>query len=334
VFTFVNPVGNLKQFIREMADAMHVPVYDNRVDFPKEIASGYMRVDELPDGLLTLCINNQLNTELHFERTDSEEERYMLRFEHLTFKRPLLTKIDDETVKNDEGERKTVYLTCSMIPFGYYAPKGTTTNSVLIELSREWLGKYLRMDTYDELLKEYLRLKTASLLFEPLDGEYQLMLDEIAELDKDHPAYDAQLQNRILYLVERFFTNLYEKRNQLRYKIRISKQDIENIRKVESLITKEPTAECPSINELSKKASMSPSKLKALFKDIYGRPIYQHYQHHRMMKARSMLLSTNCSVKEVGLFLGYANLSNFSTAFKKEFNILPHELLKESWQTS
>ena len=40
---------------------------------------------------------------------------------------------------------------------------------------------------------------------------------------------------------------------------------------------------------------------------------------------RKMLLTGNYSVKEVGLYVGYANLSNFATAFKKEFDILPSQ---------
>jgi AraC-like DNA-binding protein len=42
-----------------------------------------------------------------------------------------------------------------------------------------------------------------------------------------------------------------------------------------------------------------------------------------MQKARSLLLTGQYTVKEVGLQLGYTNLSNFSLAFKKEFGILP-----------
>jgi AraC-like DNA-binding protein len=44
-----------------------------------------------------------------------------------------------------------------------------------------------------------------------------------------------------------------------------------------------------------------------------------------MMKARQMLNSKKHSVKEVGMQLGFKNLSNFTIAFKKEFSILPSQ---------
>ena len=42
--------------------------------------------------------------------------------------------------------------------------------------------------------------------------------------------------------------------------------------------------------------------------------------------AKVLLLSHKYSIKEIGLQLGYANFSNFSIAFKKEFNLLPSKL--------
>ncbi|MFN5133966.1 MAG: helix-turn-helix domain-containing protein [Chitinophagaceae bacterium] len=68
------------------------------------------------------------------------------------------------------------------------------------------------------------------------------------------------------------------------------------------------------------------SKLKSNFKQVYGTGIYEYYQKNRMRKARNMLITNNYTIKEVGLKLGYTNLSNFSLAFKKEFGVLPSQL--------
>ena len=45
-----------------------------------------------------------------------------------------------------------------------------------------------------------------------------------------------------------------------------------------------------------------------------------------MAVAREMLLTGDFSVKEVGLQVGYSNLSNFAAAFRKEFRVLPSEI--------
>lgn len=198
-------------------------------------------------------------------------------------------------------------------------------------MDKEWLGKYLRMDIYDEIVQEYIALKTASLHMEPLDAEYKRLMADIIDVKEEHPTHVTMIQNRIMALVERFFNNLYEKRYQFKYQVKANTYDIEQVRKVELAITGDLAHPCPTINELSKMVSISPSKLKQLFRDVYGKPIYQYYQFNRMQKAKAMLLSKKFSIKEVGLSLGYTNLSNFSAAFRKEFNILPSELINSNF---
>ena len=41
-----------------------------------------------------------------------------------------------------------------------------------------------------------------------------------------------------------------------------------------------------------------------------------------------MLTTGKYSVKQVGVNIGFSNLSNFAKAFKKEFGVLPKEVLK------
>jgi AraC-like DNA-binding protein len=43
-----------------------------------------------------------------------------------------------------------------------------------------------------------------------------------------------------------------------------------------------------------------------------------------------MLRTVNFSVKQVGVYIGFSNLSNFAKAFKKEFGVLPRDILRSS----
>jgi AraC-like DNA-binding protein len=72
-------------------------------------------------------------------------------------------------------------------------------------------------------------------------------------------------------------------------------------------------------------AMMSSTKLKKRFKEVYGMKLYEFYNHNRLQKARELLESGQSSVKEVAYKIGFANLSNFSKAYKKAFGILPKE---------
>ena len=137
------------------------------------------------------------------------------------------------------------------------------------------------------------------------------------------------IQNRVMLLLERFFTRIYNKMNDMHFDVKLSNDDINSLKQVQGELVKDFSIEPPGIINLAKMAAMSPSKLKNSFKEIYGLPIYQYFQKHRMNKAKAMLLSRKYSVKEVGIEVGFSNLSNFAKAFKKSFDQLPSDLLEQ-----
>ena len=329
MFKFVSKKINFREFLEEFAGALQTKIANNRLTLPPHFGTGFLAVEELPNGLLVLIIDYRLNTDLIFERLHSNEEAYSLRFETIHSTKEMITLIGNDSLAEQNDVRSIVYLTCSLFDLGYTASAGTYTRALSIQLPKKWLAKFLRMETFDAILEEYLSLKTATLLLEPIQANYKVILDELKGLDLTHPLIRTIAHNRIMELIELFFTTLYEKRHQLTHRVKATTQEIENIRKVEALITADITQPCPAIEVLSREASMSTTKLKKLFKEIYNRPIYQYYQYYRMLKAKDMLLSGKYAVKEVAIFLGYKNISNFTIAFKKIIGVLPGKYVKQ-----
>jgi len=106
----------------------------------------------------------------------------------------------------------------------------------------------------------------------------------------------------------------------------IDDHTIKSMMHVESILVSNLSAPPPTIPVLARTAMMSETKLKNLFKTVYGLNPYEYYQKNRMLKARQLLRSKKYSVKEAGIALGFKNLSNFTIAYKKEFNSLPSEI--------
>jgi AraC-like DNA-binding protein len=152
-------------------------------------------------------------------------------------------------------------------------------------------------------------------------------LGEIVTNEVDAAFETLVIQNRVMLLLERFFTRIYNKMSDMHFDVKLSNEDINRLKAIEKELVKDFSVEPPGIAKLARMAAMSPSKLKNSFKEVYGLPVYQYYQKHRMNKAKAMLLSRKYTVKEVGMDLGYSNLSNFAKAFKKSFDQLPSHLL-------
>ncbi|MEO5997471.1 MAG: AraC family transcriptional regulator [Chitinophagaceae bacterium] len=323
MFTFKYPVSPLPEFITAFARQMGTRFINNKIDVPSTVGKGYIQLINLPNDLHAFIMNFTLNTDMHFEQSQSEHDLYSLRFEDSNVSESFTTQIDREMVKDVRSIHSSVYLAYSIFDLGYFVKKGTAMRCITIQLQKEWLAKYFQMEVYNDIVQQYLSLKTAALDLESLDFDYKKNMSEVIEIDNEHPTHVVAIQNRIMAMVERFFNDLYNKRELLKYYVKASAVDIENVRKIERFITQNLSEKPPDITKLSKMAFMSPTKLKQLFKDMYGKPIYQYYQYYRMQKGREMLLSKTNSIKEVASNLGFANVGSFGSAFKKEFKILP-----------
>ncbi|GAB7541632.1 helix-turn-helix transcriptional regulator [Cupriavidus sp. 8B] len=62
-------------------------------------------------------------------------------------------------------------------------------------------------------------------------------------------------------------------------------------------------------------------KLKQGFRSLFASSIYAYFQAERMRQARQFLRKHN--VTETAMMLGYSNISHFSSAFRKQFGMLP-----------
>jgi len=79
----------------------------------------------------------------------------------------------------------------------------------------------------------------------------------------------------------------------------------------------------PNIAALAENAGMSAPKLRKLFKQTFGKGVFEYYQVMRMQEAARLLKDGHLSVSEVGYRLGFTNLSHFSRVFEHHMGILP-----------
>jgi AraC-like DNA-binding protein len=311
--------------LKDIARQMNLEVKDGCIYFPENIGTGYIKYVKLPNGLQVNLINAKLNQDWWIHRTKSNEEFYTLRFDELEIPTEMTAVIDKKEVVTEKTIKGVAYLTSSLFDWYYMGKKGITFKGVNILFSREWLAGHLGVKDVDEVLTTYLSLKADNFDKDVMDEEYKKMADEILGQDGKQPFPVLSLQNRLLALIERFFSRLYSRSHGKDLSLRLSNYEMQQLKLVESLLMKSFTGPPPSISKLAREAAMSPTKLKKMFKAVYGSPIYEYFQKHRMQHAGELLLSGKYNVKEVGTQLGYANLSNFTLAFKKEFNCLPSE---------
>lgn len=83
----------------------------------------------------------------------------------------------------------------------------------------------------------------------------------------------------------------------------------------------------PGTAELARLAGMNRNKLLYGFKHLFGKTISEYTHGQRMLRAHELLLdSSGMTVTDVAASVGYAHVSNFTTAFKRHFGCSPSRL--------
>jgi len=305
-----------EELLKFYSKSLKTRLKDNVLSIEPSVGVGYMKLIKLPNGLQCLISDYSFNEDILFQRRKSEEDFYTLRFDEvINMQAP------------NPASKSAVFLASTKFDWLSLYTNGTHVKNVNIHFSKEWLENFLGVEEVGEVIRKYLSLKMSSFNYEPMDAEYKRILSELIAAKESQSFENLIVQNRTMLLMERFFTRIYKKMNDQHFDMKVSNDDILRLQKVEQELLKDFSIPPPGITKLAKMAAMSPSKLKNAFKEIYGMPIYQYFQKHRMNKAKAMLLSSKYNVKEVGMDVGYSNLSNFAKAFKKSFDQFPSDII-------
>lgn len=88
-----------------------------------------------------------------------------------------------------------------------------------------------------------------------------------------------------------------------------------------------------TLNELARRAAMSPSSLRCKFRHAYGCTVFDYLRDCRLARARRYLME-GYSVQQAAWMSGYQHATNFATAFRRRYGCSPGELRDASLTAS
>lgn len=312
-------------YLQQLARLFQTEVVGDKLTIPPRFGKGYFKCVQVHNDLQALIYDINLNDNLILRREREPKEFYTLVFDEvISAGNGYSISIGSEKI-HDMEKPVALYLTSFLYDVENILHKDVNVRGIRILLPVSWMQQYLQLDEKESVLQKYIELKTAGIKYKPVGDELRGILKDLMSEEEIPLLF---YQNKILRIIERFFAWLYNEMQMISDRSGISLPDIEAAQKIEGLLTNDVTQLPPTIKEMARDAAMSESKLKKVFKAVYGIPPYEYYQQQRMQKARLMLLTGQYSIKDVGYTLGYANLSNFTLAFKKVFGQLPRDLVK------
>jgi len=99
-------------------------------------------------------------------------------------------------------------------------------------------------------------------------------------------------------------------------------KDIKAIYSVKSVLQSNLHS-APDIVLLAKNAGLSEAKMRKLFRQTFGKGLFEYFQFMRMNEAARLLKGSKATVAEVGYQLGFTNMSHFSRIFAQHIGTKP-----------
>ncbi|MGI8950808.1 MAG: helix-turn-helix transcriptional regulator [Chitinophagaceae bacterium] len=305
-----------EKILKQYAAQFGTKIKDNAIFLPPNIGNGIIRVLSLSNGLQIFISNYTLKEDLLLYRKKSAKDFYLIRCEEITLPATITP-----------NSKSAVFLSATNHDQMFLYPAGTSVKMLSALFDKNWLAEFFLPDEVGDTIKKFLSSTLNSFVYEPMDAEYRRFMQEMLQVNIDKSYEQLIIHNRIMLIMERFFTRLYFKITDAHFSIKLSDEEIIRMKEVENELLKDFSLP-PAITQLARIAAMSPSKLQANFKEMFGMPVYQYFQKHRMNRAKAMLLSKNYSTKQVSEEVGFSTIKHFIKAFQKSFEQLPEDILQ------
>lgn len=80
-----------------------------------------------------------------------------------------------------------------------------------------------------------------------------------------------------------------------------------------------------SVEDMARRANLSPSRFSAVFKATFGVPPHQYLLQLRLRHSEELLSTTELTLADIAVYCGFADVHHFSKAFKRARGLWPGE---------
>jgi len=304
--------------LKRLAHILGTEIKNSRLEIPEKFGKGYCAGFVFNEHIRMLILNYKLNEDLVVENPDIIASGRMILFKFhniLPLSEPVLKGMQSKPIPS-------VLIATSNMNTEVIIPIDTHTASINIEVDANYLNGLFDSSKISPVLQSLLQ-NTQPLLFEQMMYPFlQKIVDEIVT-ESVHETFKLFFMRiKAEELICRLLMEL-EKRDE-KHLYALNSQDIQSIYTIKGQMLEHPETP-PVINELAVCANMSPTKLKRLFRQIFGNSIFSYYQEFRMKEAARLLKVEKLSVSDVGYKLGFTNLSHFSRVFNEHIGMKPKQ---------
>ena len=316
-------------WITQFAEQMNLLIKDNQVILPEALGEGFIKFKHISEGLYVTIMNIKFRQDLEITKlTVCDMDFFPIIFTYSD--RGVRQEVNGKSTLIGKDTPNSITIPSAGIQSKVYVPADLQVVTLAVLLNKNWINDYLQQGVCENnekisFLRELFFSQRNYLIYEALTPQMAEVLRAIFHHNYPHGLSRLFIQGKLLELLALFFDKLLQREFNNTYE-NINTEDIETLFLVKQMIM-DQIYDPPTIATIARQIGMSESKLKKIFKQVFGYSIYQYILLNKMQRAKSLLDTKKYNVSEVGFELGYSNLAHFAKAFKKQYQISPSHYL-------
>ncbi len=301
--------------LSSFADILGTNIVDGQIVIPSHLGNGYVKGYNLNTSIKMMVRDYELKEDLFIRRkvTDKSIRNVAFSFHHI------LTKNTQR--EGALNQLPSVQIATGGMDYEMFFPSSVKISVIVISIDLAYLQTLIGDITENTFLSQLLEKSQPSIFEELISPRLQEVAQEIVEAAVPKILEPFFLKLKAEELVCLTLSELLKRESKSAFHS-LNIQDVQKIYEIRTHIL-DDLSKPPLVADLAKKATMSESKLKRIFKQIFGDSIYSYYQKFRIQSAANLLQQGNMSVSEVGYRLGFTNLSHFSQVFEEQIGVKP-----------
>jgi AraC-like DNA-binding protein len=328
-FCFEFSYSDLFQYASLLADKLGVQFTCNEVVYPAAIAEGYCKFFKINEYMSFQVVHYTARQKMIFKRLPAQNNHVTVTFQDFTFAKCSNHDYECNEIILNNKSLGSIQCKSTRLQETVIIEPGLEVKVILVLLKENWVENVLHDSVCKDKFIRYIVNQNSNLRKEFLSQEQNRLFTEIFSDNTFTLLENLYLDGRVLNLLESFLKDILTKEDTENQYVFASYEDIRMLQKAEKFINDNLMDPFPGVEQLSRICCMSRTKFINLFHKVYNVSSFGHYQKKRLSVAYEFMKSGKHSVSDTAQIIGYTGINNFANAFKKEFGLLPSELLDQ-----
>jgi AraC-like DNA-binding protein len=304
------------QVLDKLAAALGTTSREGYLLVPKDKGKGYLKTLDLGNSLGMMIRDCEFNAMLQINRNFNHHPYDMILLSFNNIFHSSSAGTSETCVQN----LPTVQIGNLKLNLEMFYPSHTKFSSIVLTIYASDLAVLLGNHVENSILKSILDNELPVLFEEIITPNIHKIALEITGSNIPPTLQTLYYRLKAQELICLVFAELL-KRERMPMQA-VNEIDAEKVYMVRALVLTNLSTP-PVLQDLSREAGMSRSKLNRLFKQIFGESIFNYYQSFRMKEAARLLKERKLSVSQVGYALGFSNLGHFTRVFEDHIGMKP-----------